>query len=207
MLTAYVIRHAETEGNRNGVIQGHLDFPLSAKGRLQAEEVAGALRNVRFDAVYSSDLNRAAETARAIMKCRSCSLIMDRRLREINGGKMQGLTWPEIQKRFPEFEIAFSADPYNTRRPGGESFADVAVRVARAMDDIVRRNSERPEGSVIAVVSHGGPIRSIIGLAQPDLATMGTIGNCSITVLERNGATWRLVKVGDCGHLACLSED
>lgn len=203
MLTVYVIRHGETEANKNGVFQGHLDVPLSKAGYKQAEEVAKALKDVRFDAVYSSDLSRAYETAKAIMKYQDCCLIRDTRLREVNGGKLQGLTNSEIGERFPEFQKAFSEHRYAARRPGGESFADLDERVQRAMEDFLSWNKDKP-GSTICVVSHGGAIRGILKLAEPDPDfSRGVVGNCSISVLQHDGTAWKLLKVGESGHLAC----
>lgn len=202
MLTVYVIRHGETEANKNGVFQGHLDVPLSKKGYMQAERVAEALKDVRFDAVYSSDLSRAYETARAIMRYHNCSLIADQRLREVNGGLLQGLTDLEITERFPEFRKEFVESRYTARRPGGESFADLDERVQRAMADLLSWNQDKPEAT-ICVVSHGGAIRSILKLAEPDPEfSRAVVGNCSISVLRHDGEGWKILKVSDCGHLA-----
>ncbi|MGE5578854.1 MAG: histidine phosphatase family protein [Bacillota bacterium] len=202
MLTVYVIRHGETEANRNGVFQGHMDVPLSKKGHMQADRVAEALRDVRFDAVYSSDLSRAYETARAIMRYHDCSLLRDKRLREINGGKLQGLNDKETAEQFPEFHKSFIERRYTVRRPGGESYADLDLRVQRAMEDFLSWNQDKPDAT-IGVVSHGGAIRSILKLAEPDPEfSRPVVGNCSITVLQHDGAGWKLLKVSDCDHLA-----
>ncbi|MEX0974935.1 MAG: histidine phosphatase family protein [Bacillota bacterium] len=208
MVTFYVIRHGETEANRGGIFQGHMDVPLSDKGRKQAELVAKALQDIHFDAVYTSDLSRAAETARAIMKYHDCSLIADRRLRELHGGELQGLTQKQVSLNYPEFDRAFSADRYNTRRPGGESFADLDQRVARAMEDIQHWHADRPGGATVAVVSHGGAIRSMLKTTDPDPLLIGrVVGNCTISVLECDGSTWQTVKVGEGDHLLCQGEE
>lgn len=208
MVTFYVIRHGETEANRGGIFQGHMDVPLSDRGRKQAELVAKALQDIHFDAVYTSDLSLAAETARAIMKYHGCGLIADRRLRELYGGEIQGLTAEQVAENYPEFERAFNEDRYNIRRPGGESYADLDQRVARAMEDIYRWNAKRPDGATVAVVSHGGVIRTMLNSVDPDpLLLRNTVGNCTISVLECDGGTWRTVKASDGAHLLCLEEE
>jgi probable phosphoglycerate mutase len=207
MVTFYVIRHGETEANRDGVFQGQTDVPLSDRGRRQASLAALALAGIRFDAVYSSDLSRAAETARAIMEHQTCSLVFDRRLRELHGGKLQGLTWDEAAARYPQFDEAFRKDPVNTRRPGGESFADLRERVARAIRDIYEWNAE-PGGATVAVIGHGGVIHSILEMAGVDAELMEhVVGNCTITVLRRDKDGWASVKIGDAAHLAAMETD
>ncbi len=208
MVTFYVVRHGETAANRGGVFQGHMDVPLSDRGRRQAELVGKALSGVRFDRVYSSDLSRAAETAKAIMRYQDCSLVLDRRLREINGGKMQGLTEEEVACRFPGFAADLESDRYHTRRPGGESYSDLDERVARAMDDIYNWHKCVPGGAIVAVVSHGGAIRSMLKGSDPDpLLIRRVVGNCTVSVLERDDRGWITVKIGDGDHLCSLEEE
>jgi probable phosphoglycerate mutase len=176
--------------------------PLSEKGRKQARLVAEALKDVRFDAVYTSDLCRAAETARAIMRYHDCVLTLDRRLRELYGGRLQGLTAEEVARDFPEFERAFQADRYNARRPGGESYADLDQRVSMAMEDIYRWNEHRPGGGTVGVVSHGGAIRTMFKAADPDpLLIRNVVGNCTVSVLTCDKGVWTTVKEGDGAHL------
>lgn len=207
-VTFYVVRHGETEANRGGVFQGHMDVPLSDRGRKQAEAVAGALSEVRLDVVYSSDLSRAAETAKAIMAHQTCALVLDRRLREIHGGRCQGHVREETEAMFPEFMRAFERDPVNTRRPGGESFADLSERVQRSLDDISEWNAGRPGGATVAVIGHGGVIRAILAIAGADASLMDRpVPNCSLSMLERLGDAWTVVKVGVTAHLDDLEED
>jgi probable phosphoglycerate mutase len=205
MATFYVVRHGETEANRSGILQGHLDVPLSEKGRRQAKAVAEALSKVRLDAVYSSDLSRARETAEAIMIGRACQLVLDRRLRELNMGGISGLTLEESRVKYPEFHAQLAVDPYGTRRPdGGESRLDLRDRISRALDDIYERHKD----ARIGIVSHGGAINALLSIVSSD----GTwpslvVANCSVTVLERDDTGWKTIKVNDCEHLRALGDD
>lgn len=208
MVTFYVVRHGETDANKNGVLQGHLDVPLSSEGVRQARVVAEAISSVRLDVVYSSDLSRAKETARAIMKGRPCSLILDRRLREIHLGNLSGLTSEEARRKFPEYHAELAKNPYYTRRPGGgESRMDLRDRISRVLDDIYEWNKDRADAQV-GVVSHGGVINAVLRLASSSVDWPGfTVANCSVTVLERDDWGWRVVRTNDCSHLEAAGED
>lgn len=199
MTTFYFVRHGETEANKAGILQGQMDIPLSEKGRRQARAVSAALSPVRLDAIYSSDLSRARETAEAIAEGRGIPVFLDERLRELNMGAISGLTIQQSRERFPEFHKELERDPYGTRRPGGgESRLDVRARVESLLDEIYERHKD----GAVAVVSHGGPINAVLGIASQD----GTwprlvVDNCSITVVERGDFGWRMVKLNDTEHL------
>jgi broad specificity phosphatase PhoE len=96
-LTAYLVRHARSVGNSSGRVQGWLDLPLDDLGRRQAERLADRFRGWRFDALYSSPLARAADTARAVAAVTGTDIHYDPRLREYNMGAFTGMTGEEIQ--------------------------------------------------------------------------------------------------------------
>lgn len=202
--TYYLIRHGETGANQAGVLQGHLDVPLAEKGKRQAEVVARALGVVKLEAVYSSDLSRARETAEAIAKLQGCRLVLDRRLRELDCGHMQGLTLSECRRRFPELFDALERDPVGTKRPGGESYRDVYQRSASALEEI---RGNHPRGDV-AVVSHGLVIKCLLAYAsgeQPELRTP-VVSNGSISVVRWDETGWRVLRKDCVDHLAPLAE-
>lgn len=205
MTTFYLVRHGETEANKAGILQGQMDVPLSEKGRRQARLVAEALSGVQLDAVYSSDLSRARETAEAIMQGRTCPLVLDKRLRELHMGAISGLTIEESRQKFPEFHAQLAADPYGVRRPGGgESRLDLRNRMASALDDIYERHKD----GRVAVVAHGGSINAVLGIASQDGSWPRlVVENCSVTVIERDDSGWRTVEVNVCDHLSALAED
>ncbi|NLA59670.1 MAG: histidine phosphatase family protein [Firmicutes bacterium] len=205
MTTFYLIRHGETQANKAGILQGQLDVPLSESGRRQARAVAEALSGVRLDAVYSSDLSRARETAEAIVEGRTCPLVLDRRLRELDMGAISGLTIEESRKRFPEFHARLAADRYGVRRPGGgESRLDLRSRMASALDDIYERHKD----GRVAIVSHGGSINAVLGIVSQDGSWPGlVVANCSVTIVERDDNGWRTIRVNDCEHMRSLEGD
>ncbi len=187
-------------------MQGHLDVPLSDLGRKQADMVAWALKDVPFDAVYSSDLSRARQTAEAIMKHHTCRFVLDRRLREVHVGIFQGHTDEENQTLYPEEWKRFRKDPVNYRRPGGESFQDLKDRVARALTDIARWNTQGDCDRIAAIVSHGGAISALLAnMGHPRKS--GVVGNCSTSMFRFGGGKWEMVKIGDVTHLKDLASD
>jgi broad specificity phosphatase PhoE len=144
-------RHGQSDWNATRRWQGHADRPLTEKGREQARALAERLRHVELDAVYSSDLRRAADTAAAV----SNEVIELPALREVDVGSWSGLTRAEAEERFPD-----GVARWREGFPGwddGESYEELTRRVLGAVLEIARRH----EGGRVLVVSHGGPIRAL----------------------------------------------
>src|SRR6185437_7371482 len=118
MATILVARHGETDWNREQRWQGWADPPLNETGRAQARQLAEELRGVPFDAVYSSDLRRAHETALIVAEPHGVPVIADERLREVDVGSWSGLLHAEVEERYPE-----------GTRPDGETPEQHAERV------------------------------------------------------------------------------
>jgi broad specificity phosphatase PhoE len=155
--TLLLIRHGETQWNLDNRVQGHLDVPLTDKGRVQARLLASWLASEPIAAVYSSDLCRASETAEIIAGS-GAPLHLEPRLREAAFGDFQGLTTPEIVERFPEAYHAWRHDAVRNRPPGGETLEDLGERCMAALHDMVARHP----GETLAVVAHGGPVRVMV---------------------------------------------
>lgn len=151
MTTVYVVRHGATDWTYEGRAQGQADVELNEEGRKQAAELAQELARVRVGAVYSSDLKRAADTARVIAQSLGLEVMGDSAFREIDQGEWTGLTVAQIKERWPE---GFEAR-HGMRRPGGESPEDLRERVFRGLGRAIEAH---PNGTVV-LVTHGGPIR------------------------------------------------
>jgi broad specificity phosphatase PhoE len=153
MTVLWLIRHGQTDWNVEGRYQGQSDVPLNATGLDQAAALAASLDGQHFDALYSSDLARAYQTAEVIAAHTGLPVQTDPRLREINQGDWQGRTLDEIKGIYNEGTQArrVTIDPVTARAPGGESVWEVSQRMAQAADDIARRY---PAGRVL-VVGHG----------------------------------------------------
>lgn len=153
--TILLARHGETDWNAVGRWQGHTDRSLTERGRRQAAELADRLANVEIDAVYSSDLLRAVETAEPVAKRLGLPLQTLPELREVDVGTWAGLTRDEVAERFPEGFRRWSE--WQTGWEDGETYDEMGERVVGA---ILRLAGEQ-EGGRILVVSHGGAIRAL----------------------------------------------
>jgi len=152
--TIYTIRHGETPWNIEGRYQGQLDPPLTERGLQQAQSTAAQLAPLGFDAIYSSDLARARQTAEALAAEIGLPVQLDSRLREIHQGEWQGVLIRDIRRDWPDEIGGWEDDPWNHYPPGGESLQQQQARVFAAFDDIAARH---PRGKV-AVFTHKLPI-------------------------------------------------
>ena len=160
MTTILLARHGETDWNRELRFQGRADPALNELGRRQARELADRLAGLGVDAVYTSPLARARETAEIVAERIGAPVEVDEELSEVDVGEWQGLTRAEIEERFPE---AFRR--WIAHGPGweqGETYEQMTERIGRALDRIARRH---PRGTVL-VVTHGGPVRAAYVLAN-----------------------------------------
>jgi broad specificity phosphatase PhoE len=148
----YLVRHGETDWNRHGLVQGTMDIPLNASGRLQARSLADTLSAVRFDAAYTSPLHRARETAAEILADRpDVPLIAVPELREMCYGLWQGRGAAPRRRTNPGLDRRWRDDPWSVRFPGGDSLADVSARTRDLWARLVREHS----GQTVLVAGHG----------------------------------------------------
>jgi probable phosphoglycerate mutase len=169
--TIFLARHGETDWNRDGRFQGWADPPLNETGRGQARALAAQLADVPFDAVYSSDLRRAHETALIVAAPHRVPVVVDRGLREIDVGSWSGLTRSEIDARFPGAE-----------HHDGETRGQHLSRVLTTVERIAAAHP----GERILIVSHGGSLRTLRRHALGD--PVHPIENCGVYELRfRNG--------------------
>jgi broad specificity phosphatase PhoE len=147
----FLVRHGETEWNRTKRAQGLADVDLNEQGRRQAEATAARLASEPVDAVYASDLARARDTAVPIAERHGLSVVEDPDFREIDQGEWTGLSADEIWSRWPDLRGA----RHHSRRPGGESPAQVRARNLAALQRVV----ESHPGGTVVVVGHGGALR------------------------------------------------
>ncbi len=204
MTTLYLIRHAEAEGNLFRRAQGHWNGKLTDRGRAQLDALAERFKDVHIDAVHSSDLDRAKETARALLRSRPLELHTTRELREIHMGVWEGDSWGNIAYKWPQQMYNFNNDPENWSVPGGESFADCRARMTRAIEGIAREH----DGETVAVVAHGMCLKiflmGVMELASTD-TSMQHGDNTSVSLLHYNGGRFTVEYYNDNSHLGELS--
>lgn len=184
-------RHGETDYNAALRMQGQLDEPrLSAVGMGQVQRAAPVLAALRPDALVTSDLSRAAITARMLGGHLGLEPAVDKRLRETHLGEWQGLTHVEVEAGWPGGLEAWRSSPA-WAPPGGESRVEVAARAAQVVDEL----GATGHASVV-LCTHGGLIAGLtpLMLELPPAAwpRFGGISNCHWTVLRRRNGNWRL---------------
>ena len=192
MTELLIVRHGETDWNAERRFQGHADRSLNDTGRAQAVALADELADVQAEAIYSSDLARARETAQILGARLGVPVTELRELREIDVGDWQGLTRAEIKKRFPEALKAWRRG--ETGWNGGETYDELAARVVPALERIAR---EHPHGRVL-VVGHGGTIRALRAhLARVTVAehrrVLRAIAYCEVFRIDVQGDGFRRV--------------
>jgi alpha-ribazole phosphatase len=153
-----LVRHGQTDWNTQGRYHGQSDVPLNDAGRAQAAAIAEQLQVFTFNAIYTSDLQRARETAEIIATKIGLPVRLEPRLREIDQGEWEGQLVEVIQARYEGLWRQRTQDPANVRPPGGETVGEVATRVYRALDDI---SLLFPHGTIL-ICSHGLALATVI---------------------------------------------
>jgi len=154
----HLIRHGETTGSGEFRYNGQAEVPLTHRGLDQYRTLAERLKNTSAAACYSSVLSRCMDGARILCADRDIQPVPIPELRELSFGKWEGLSWTELEERFPEEWRARMNDFVNYRVPGGENLLDLRKRVLPAIVDIV----EHHQGQEVMVVAHGGVNRIIL---------------------------------------------
>lgn len=147
-----------TRWNLEGLCQGFSDVVLNQKGKKQIVALAKSLVNEKISAVYSSDLQRATDTAKEIAKYHNLTIKVDPDFREMNQGDFEGLTFEEIRGSYSELLSKWRENPETVRIPGGETLKEVQERAWRGIQKIVRSH----EGGTIVTVSHNFTIVTLL---------------------------------------------
>jgi 2,3-bisphosphoglycerate-dependent phosphoglycerate mutase len=196
----FALRHGETAWNVGRRIQGQLDVPLNAHGQWQAQQLAVALEGEPLAALYSSDLQRARMTAEPLASRAGLAVIADPRLRERGFGYLEGLTYDEIESRYPEDALRWRRREAGFGPGGGEPLQDFFARSVEAVTGLAAGHA----GQAIAVVAHGGVLdclyRSAAGIAL-DAPRTWQLGNASINRLLFTGGRLMVVGWDDHAHL------
>ena len=198
----YLVRHGETEWNAENRICGRSDVPLSEAGRRQAKSLAERLKTIPFEALYSSPLKRALETARLISESVGLEPILDERLVELDYGQWEGKTLAEIMKNDPRTFRAWDADPGQLAPPGGESGLEAQQRVVSFLDFLAAKH---PQGHVL-VAFHKTVCRLAIchalGMSPSDYRRRLIMENAALNIIQPREDGWQLITYNDTTHLS-----
>ncbi|PRX29865.1 alpha-ribazole phosphatase/probable phosphoglycerate mutase [Orenia metallireducens] len=153
-----LVRHGETDWNRELRFQGSKDIQLNDNGIEQAEKLAQRLAAEEIDVIYASDLERAYKTAKTVAKEHDLEVDKFKELQEISFGQWEGLTYNQIQEKYQAEWAMWEEDPALNGAPEGESLKDVQERSIKKLEEIISRHL----GNTILIVSHGGVIKVLI---------------------------------------------
>lgn len=193
-------RHGNTTGNSAERFWGQTDVELSAEGKSQAERLADRLAGEKINAIYSSQLRRAAATAEIIAARHQIKVAACPELLEIDFGEVEGLSFSEIGQKYPELVSAWPNRDPSFRFPGGESISDLDERVRKFPDRLEAHDTEE----TVLVVAHSGVLRLLIcHLLQVDIwhwrQFRTDLASLSIVETSSQGAT--LYLLNDTFHL------
>lgn len=201
MLKIYLIRHGQTDWNLSGQLQGQSDIALTELGQQQAQLLAEHFPAEKLDAIFSSDLQRAHDTAKALAKKFSCEIFLEKNMREIFFGDWEGLRFDEIIARWgKEFTHQLFSAPGDLSVPNGETFAQLSVRAMKALE-IVREKF--PEGHV-AMVAHGAFNKTLLAtILHIPLNELWHIrqDNTAVNIFRFDGDYFSLELLNDTHHL------
>lgn len=193
------VRHGESESNVTGRWQGQGDSPLSPLGRQQAQSLGKRLESTHFDRIVSSDLSRAADTARALGR----DLDFESAFRELDLGTWEGLDRREVALKYPDEVKALAAGARDLKIGGGESWDDLYRRVRGALDAVIE---DTETGSHVAIVAHGGAIAALfaglLGIGGRHPRPLGQVVNTALSTVEVEEGVFTLRRWNDATHLA-----
>lgn len=208
MTTTFIlVRHGETDWNREGRYQGKLDIPLNANGREQAAKLAAGLASLKLDVAYSSHLARAFETAHTVCAKRGLEVIKEPGFAEINHGDWEGKLATEVGEKWPKELDAWRNWPHTVLMPNGERIADVQVRAVRALTQLARKH----DGQTVLVAAHDATNKALLCWAsEAPLSSFWrfkqdpTALNCLEVTIDGEKTTPRIVLMNSMHHTGVL---
>ncbi len=197
--TILLIRHGQTDWNRDGRWQGHNDIPLNQTGLEQAQALARRLAGWPVTHLYSSDLQRASQTAVILGNALRLEPVLDPIWRERDVGAFGGLTSPEVAATFPDIwakRLTGILDP-----PEGETYEAMHHRAGQALNQLLGHHN----GDMVAVVSHGGLLHAVaahvLGTNADQYSRLSFRGNTGLSIIEVHDGHATLVRLNDTSHL------
>ncbi len=197
----FLLRHGETDWNLQGRCQGVTDLDLNERGKQQAVDVAEYLSREKINAIYSSNLKRALQTAEAIRRFHDLEVTVDSDFRELDHGEFEGLTFADIHASYPDFIKKWRSDSTELLIPGGERLIDVEKRAWKGMERIMQSHLSH---ETVVVATHQFPIVAILcritGTPLNDYRSfhVDPCGLNRISYNHRDG--WRIIQVNDRGY-------
>lgn len=196
----YLLRHGETDFNKQRRIQGQSDIPLNDYGRALAQKTGEGLKDVKFDLVFTSPLIRAKETARLVIGERDIPIIEEPRIQEIAFGEYEGLCCSKDGYNIPDKHfLRFFDDPVHYRTPPkGESFQQVIERTGNFLEELIQKKEYADK--TILLSTHGCALKAILSnVNKTPIAQFwgrGVHKNCAVTILKVSGQKIKVLEEG-----------
>jgi probable phosphoglycerate mutase len=205
-----LIRHGETAWNAERRLQGHIDIGLNDEGMRQVAALGQALAQEPFDAIFASDLQRALQTAEALIVTRTMPIVIDAGLRERCYGAFEGMLYDDIAPRYPQAHAAWMAGEVDARFPQGEFVAETLNEFHARANSTMRKIIASGAYRKIAIVSHGGVLDCVFR-AINDVHIGATrefdVLNASINRLHWDGRQLQIREWGNVAHLRAPALD
>jgi len=150
MVKVILIRHGETDWNKEQIFRGRIDVALNEVGLAQARSVQATLKDVQISAIYSSPLSRALETARVVGEGRNCEVKIEEGFIDINFGRWQGISHQKVKEEYKELYEMWLNKPQMVTFPEGESLEEVQRRSMKALEKVIKKHPEE----TLAIISH-----------------------------------------------------
>ncbi len=199
-----MIRHGFSEANDQNVYAGSRDYPLSELGLKQAKLCGEYLAKSDISFLYSSHLKRAYDTALPIAKATGLGIIIDKDLRECEGGDWEGMNYDELCRRYPVEYGIWVNDIGNAQCPNGESVKNFADRILTVITKIAKKH----EGNTLCIATHATPIRVMTAIAKQipidNLKNVEWCANASINTFEYENGKFSIVELDNDKYLGEL---
>jgi broad specificity phosphatase PhoE len=201
-MNLYMVRHGQTAASRENRFSGSSDPPLTAVGEAMAQAFAQAYMSLTWEAIYTSPLLRARQTADAVSRLTAVQATIEDGLKEIDYGEWEGLRQDEVKQRWPEAFEYWADDVASRATPGGETAFHVAARAMRVVEAI---RSRHQQGNVL-IVSHKATLRvitcALLGLDVRLFRQRIAQPVCAVTMFAVTDTTALLTLHGDRTHLS-----
>jgi broad specificity phosphatase PhoE len=196
MTTIYLIRHGQTDWNKDKIFRGRADVPLNEHGRKEAAALGQHLKDVRPDACYASPLSRACETAEAAVRQHGIAIRLDEGIIDIDYGEWQGIADADVRKRFPDLHAQWHENPHRVRFPGGESLAMVRRRARTSLE---RVRTDVPDG-IVFMVAHRVVTKVIV------CAVLG-LSNAAFWKIRQDNCAYNIVELSENGAVVVVMNE
>lgn len=196
-----LVRHGQTEWNKEQIFRGSKDVELDKTGRKQAGALGNRLKNRKIDAIYSSSLKRAMSTAEAISRHQGLAVMVGPGLVDMSFGEWEGHSHQEVMRLYPKQYLVWRENPWKAKIPGASNIRDVQNQSMKAVLGMV---SDNPMDSTIVVVTHRVILKLILMKMlnmQPEGFWNIKLSPCGLTVVETDGKKFVLSCLNDTSHL------